>query len=90
MRHRRREVRRLGQRVLLLRGPMCSISLVLFWQHGAIAREAYLVLGAPSEIGIEHEEGCPGCKCEKEAPSQGEKCIKIKATEEETTAFSPR
>merc|ERR1712216_827736 len=37
--------------------------------------------------GIEHEEGCPGCKCEKKAPSKGAKCCKIKATEEETVAF---
>merc|ERR1719311_1930454 len=37
--------------------------------------------------GIEHEEGCPGCKCEKKAPSKGAKCCKFKATEEETTAF---
>merc|ERR1719240_1865821 len=27
--------------------------------------------------GIEHEEGCPGVKCEKKAPSKGEKCQKI-------------
>jgi len=37
--------------------------------------------------GIEHEEGCPGAKCEKKAPSKGEKCRKIKASEEETVAF---
>merc|ERR1719174_817149 len=33
------------------------------------------------------EEGCPGCKCEKKAPSKGAKCCKFKATEEETAAF---
>mmetsp|Transcript_18480 Transcript_18480/g.60474 ORF Transcript_18480/g.60474 Transcript_18480/m.60474 type:complete len:438 (-) Transcript_18480:695-2008(-) len=37
--------------------------------------------------GIKHEEGCPGAKCEKKAPSKGEKCIKFKATEAEVTAF---
>eukprot|EP00747_Dinoflagellata_sp_TGD_P109728 gnl/TRDRNA2_/TRDRNA2_170771_c0_seq1.p1 gnl/TRDRNA2_/TRDRNA2_170771_c0~~gnl/TRDRNA2_/TRDRNA2_170771_c0_seq1.p1 ORF type:complete len:444 (+),score=129.22 gnl/TRDRNA2_/TRDRNA2_170771_c0_seq1:80-1411(+) len=37
--------------------------------------------------GIEHEAGCPGAKCEKKAPSKGEKCKKIKATPEETAAF---
>lgn len=37
--------------------------------------------------GIKHEEGCPGTKCEKKAPSKGEKCIKFKATEAEVTAF---
>eukprot|EP00929_Paragymnodinium_shiwhaense_P077402 TRINITY_DN3984_c0_g1_i1.p1 TRINITY_DN3984_c0_g1~~TRINITY_DN3984_c0_g1_i1.p1 ORF type:complete len:465 (+),score=131.22 TRINITY_DN3984_c0_g1_i1:73-1395(+) len=37
--------------------------------------------------GIKHEAGCPGVKCEKKAPSKGEKCEKIKATEEQTTAF---
>merc|ERR1719434_453657 len=31
--------------------------------------------------GIEHEEGCPGVKCEKKAPSKGEKCKKIKASQ---------
>jgi len=37
--------------------------------------------------GIEHEFGCPGVKCEKKAPSKGAKCIKIKASEEETCKF---
>eukprot|EP00931_Biecheleriopsis_adriatica_P106197 TRINITY_DN806_c0_g1_i2.p1 TRINITY_DN806_c0_g1~~TRINITY_DN806_c0_g1_i2.p1 ORF type:complete len:569 (+),score=197.22 TRINITY_DN806_c0_g1_i2:34-1707(+) len=37
--------------------------------------------------GIEHEEGCPGAKCEKKAPSKGEKCKKIKASEAEVAAF---
>jgi len=37
--------------------------------------------------GIKHEAGCPGVKCEKKAPSKGEKCEKIKATEEQTAAF---
>eukprot|EP00325_Prymnesiales_sp_UTEX-LB-985_P027584 CAMPEP_0174714456 /NCGR_PEP_ID=MMETSP1094-20130205/17939_1 /TAXON_ID=156173 /ORGANISM="Chrysochromulina brevifilum, Strain UTEX LB 985" /LENGTH=628 /DNA_ID=CAMNT_0015913813 /DNA_START=55 /DNA_END=1938 /DNA_ORIENTATION=+ len=37
--------------------------------------------------GIDHEEGCPGEKCEKKAPSKGEKCIKFKAKPAEVTAF---
>jgi len=37
--------------------------------------------------GIDHEPGCPGAKCEKKAPSKGEKCTKTKATAEETAAF---
>uniref|UniRef100_A0A7S1ICQ5 Phosphoglycerate kinase n=1 Tax=Eutreptiella gymnastica TaxID=73025 RepID=A0A7S1ICQ5_9EUGL len=37
--------------------------------------------------GIKHEAGCPGAKCEKKAPSKGEKCEKFKATAEETAAF---
>ena len=37
--------------------------------------------------GIDHEEGCPGEKCEKKAPSKGEMCKKRKATAEDTAAF---
>jgi len=37
--------------------------------------------------GIRHEDGCPGAKCEKKAPSKGEKCEKFKATEEEVATF---
>jgi len=37
--------------------------------------------------GINHEEGCPGEKCEKKAPSKGEKCKAFKATPEESSAF---
>mmetsp|Transcript_13466 Transcript_13466/g.23384 ORF Transcript_13466/g.23384 Transcript_13466/m.23384 type:complete len:475 (-) Transcript_13466:81-1505(-) len=37
--------------------------------------------------GIEHENGCPGVKCEKKAPSKGEKCKKIKATADEIATF---
>jgi len=37
--------------------------------------------------GIKHEDGCPGAKCEKKAPSKGEKCVKFKASAEQTTAF---
>jgi len=37
--------------------------------------------------GIKHEDGCPGSKCEKKAPSKGEKCEKIKSTAEQTAAF---
>lgn len=37
--------------------------------------------------GIDHEEGCPGAKCEKKSPSKGEKCTKTKATADEVAAF---
>lgn len=37
--------------------------------------------------GCRHEEGCPGSKCAKKAPSKGEKCDKFKPTEEEVASF---
>eukprot|EP00970_Alexandrium_tamarense_P014313 scaffold4048_cov191-Alexandrium_tamarense.AAC.13 len=37
--------------------------------------------------GIKHEDGCPGAKCDKKAPSKGEKCIKFKPSPEEVNAF---
>jgi phosphoglycerate kinase len=37
--------------------------------------------------GCVHEQGCPGEKCEKKAPSKGAACKKFKATAEETAAF---
>jgi phosphoglycerate kinase len=37
--------------------------------------------------GCMHEEGCPGSKCAKKAPSKGEKCTKIKPTSDEVESF---
>jgi phosphoglycerate kinase len=37
--------------------------------------------------GCKHEEGCPGEKCDKKAPSRGAKCEKFKATAEEVATF---
>lgn len=37
--------------------------------------------------GCKHEEGCPGAKCEKKAPSKGEKCIKFKPSAEAVAKF---
>lgn len=37
--------------------------------------------------GCKHEEGCPGSKCEKKAPSKGVSCENIKPSAECVTAF---
>jgi len=37
--------------------------------------------------GCKHEEGCPGSKCAKKAPSKGDNCTKFKPSAEEVTKF---
>src|SRR6056300_544013 len=37
--------------------------------------------------GCAHEEGCPGAKCEKKAPSKGAACKKFKPSSEDVTKF---
>jgi phosphoglycerate kinase len=37
--------------------------------------------------GINHEDGCPGAKCDKKAPSKGEKCEKFKPSQDDVAAF---
>ena len=37
--------------------------------------------------GCRHEEGCPGSKCDKKAPSKGAKCDKFKPSAEDVDAF---
>lgn len=37
--------------------------------------------------GCKHEEGCPGSKCAKKAPSKGDNCTKFKPSAEDVTKF---
>lgn len=37
--------------------------------------------------GCRHEEGCPGAKCAKKAPSKGDNCEKFKPSADEVAAF---
>ncbi|KAL7508638.1 LOW QUALITY PROTEIN: hypothetical protein ACHAXN_005717 [Cyclotella atomus] len=57
-------------------------------EHGSIIVLENMRYYAEEEgKGCKHEEGCPGAKCDKKAPSKGAECKKFKPSPEEVQKF---
>lgn len=57
-------------------------------EHGSIIVLENMRYYAEEEgKGCKHEEGCPGSKCDKKAPSKGAQCTKFKPSPEEVQTF---